>query len=185
MKRSKYNTLITKVIMGFSVMSVGTTAIASLCNKSVTSETTPSSDFNKHGDGTVTHKTTGLMWKVCSEGQNYNNGLCEGGLNKVNWKSALEKAESSTYASHSDWRLPNINELNSIVELACQDPAVNEAVFPSTSSRAYWTSSPYAGSGATAWAIKFFSGTSFTSSLGSDQSGKSDSIKNYVRLVRN
>jgi len=35
---------------------------------------------------------------------------------KLNWQEALEWAENLEYAGHSDWRLPNAKELQSIVD---------------------------------------------------------------------
>ena len=33
-------------------------------------ESTPTSAFTNHGDGTLTHGLTGLMWKQCPQGLN-------------------------------------------------------------------------------------------------------------------
>ena len=35
---------------------------------------------------------------------------------RLNWQQALEWAEGLTYAGHSDWRLPSVKELQSIVD---------------------------------------------------------------------
>lgn len=61
-------------------------------------------DFVDNGDGTVTDRATGLMWMKNDSGR------------PVNWEKALEYAENLEYAGYNDWRLPNVKELQSIVD---------------------------------------------------------------------
>lgn len=113
-------------------------------------QATPNEDFKSNGDGTVTHLKTGLMWKVCSEGQSFSNNTCTGTATKHKWKSALERATESNkikFAGHKDWRLPNINELLSLGSNNCTHPAINLKVFPNTpydkgEEHMYWSSTP-------------------------------------------
>lgn len=111
---------------------------------------TPTADFVDHGDGTVTHTPTGLMWKRCVEGQTWNNSdnTCSGSQSTFNWQQALRRAQTvnapdsgAGFAGHNDWRLPNIKELHSITEQRCTAGAVNAAIFPGLSTFV-WTSSP-------------------------------------------
>ena len=70
-------------------------------------------DFRDNGDGTITDRATDLTWLKFDSGQ------LEAGESKngrLNWEQALRWAESLGYAGHSDWRLPNIKELQSIVD---------------------------------------------------------------------
>jgi len=60
--------------------------------------------FVNNGDGTITDDATGLMWMQDDNGTG------------VLWKDALSYAENLTYAGHSDWRLPDVKELQSIVD---------------------------------------------------------------------
>ena len=60
----------------------------------------------------------------------------------MNWESALGSCEALTLASQSDWRLPNIKELGSIVDTSERNPAIDETAFPNTISESYWSSSP-------------------------------------------
>jgi hypothetical protein len=109
---------------------------------------TPTDDFSIKADlGVVVHKKTSLMWKICSEGQTYNSGThsCTGTATTMNWATALETAKnfaSAGFAGFNDWRLPNVKELRSIIEYRCYNPAINLAIFPDTSTAAYWSSSP-------------------------------------------
>lgn len=103
-------------------------------------------------NGTVSDPKTGLIWKRCSEGQIWNsvtNG-CDGSVNPFNtWKYAFKVVQnvnggiSGQALGHNDWRLPNINELTSIVEVQCVKPAFNLSVFPSTPALTlFWSSTP-------------------------------------------
>ena len=68
-------------------------------------------DFAENGDGTVTDDATGLMWAQDDSGVDVPGGL--------NWEEALawvETQNAAGYLGHSDWRLPNVKELQSIVD---------------------------------------------------------------------
>lgn len=61
-------------------------------------------DFVYNGDDTVTDRATGLMWMKVDSGKT------------MNWEQALKYAENLEYAGYDDWRLPNVKELQSIVD---------------------------------------------------------------------
>ena len=70
-------------------------------------------DFHDNGDGTIADRATGLTWAKVDSGH------LKAGTNKdgkLNWEQALRWAEDLQYAGHSDWRLPNAKELQSIVD---------------------------------------------------------------------
>ena len=63
--------------------------------------------FVSNGDGTVTDLATALMWSKADSGKGYD------------WPGAMAwvQAQNATnFLGHSDWRLPNIKELESIVD---------------------------------------------------------------------
>jgi hypothetical protein len=67
--------------------------------------------FTDEGDGTITDAATGLMWAQDDSGTDVPEGL--------NWEEALEYVEelnAVNYLGYSDWRLPNVKELQSIVD---------------------------------------------------------------------
>lgn len=61
-------------------------------------------DFRDNGNGTVTDRATGLMWQKSDSGKG------------MDWQAALAYAEGLTLAGHTDWRLPNAKELQSLVD---------------------------------------------------------------------
>ncbi|WP_333606445.1 Lcl C-terminal domain-containing protein [Arsukibacterium sp.] len=119
---------------------------------------TPSSDFTVHNNGTVTHTTTGLMWMRCRLGQSWDGSSCSGSTSTYTWANALAAAQSHEFGGYSDWRLPNKNELESIVEERCVSPAINTAIFPGTPSSWFWSSSPHADGSAYTWGVVFNGG---------------------------
>ncbi len=72
-------------------------------------------NFADNGDGTITDNATGLMWMQDDNGE----GLI--------WQDALSYAENYEYAGHSDWRLPNAKELQSIVDYTLSPATSNSA----------------------------------------------------------
>lgn len=151
---------------------------SSLCargeNTAITA-TTPSADFTDNGDGTVTHHKTGLIWQRCSLGQSWDGTDCTGTATTFSWQQALAAGAQHTLGGFSDWRLPNKNELVSIVEYRCYAPAINNQQFPNTSSSWYWSSSPYAGYSSYAWGVDFNDGGVYGNEYGHG---------GHVRLVR-
>ena len=120
--------------------------IQAACNANITADA-PDSRYTVSGD-TVTDKYTGLMWKRCGEG--WSGATCAtGAALSVNWQDALKRVATVNGSAtlglgFTDWRLPNRNELATLVERLCVTPAINSTIFPGTLSQSYWTSSPYA-----------------------------------------
>lgn len=127
--------------------------------------TTPDSDFADAGSGTVRHLPTGLVWKRCAEGQTWDGTTCNDLAATYNWLAAFARVDAvnaaavgTQNAGQTDWRLPSVNELKSIVELGCYGPSINLAQFPATPSSNFWSGSPVAGDPARAWFVNFGSG---------------------------
>lgn len=66
-----------------------------------------------NGDGTITDKATNLMWAQADNGEG------------IDWENALAYAENSSLAGHTDWRLPNVKELQSIVDYSYSTSAAD------------------------------------------------------------
>lgn len=114
---------------------------------------------------------TGLMWIT--------NPMKDAGFNKPGvstWEVAISSCEALNYAGYTDWRLPNVRELVSIVDYGVASPSINSNFFPDTPvSGMYWTATTYVPDTTKAWYVLFNAG-----SLG----GVSKTGSNYVRCVR-
>lgn len=134
----------------------------------------PDSRYTDNGNSTVTDNQTGLVWKQCSEGQA--GAGCSGVAQVLTWQSAISAGANSSFAGFNDWRVPNVKELESLIETGCYNPAINEVYFPNTSTFIYWTSSSVATNPSAAWHVLFVLGVNDT------YNNKGDSAR--VRLVR-
>ena len=121
---------------------------------------------------TTRDKTTGLIWQ--RSGDNI----------QRNWQTALDYCADLeiTYVTFlgngilTDWRLPSVLELSSIVDLgATSNPRIVSAAFPNTNTSSYWSASSLAIGGAVAWRVGFGGGLV-------DAGFKTNSY--YVRCVR-
>jgi len=122
-----------------------------------------STTFVDNGDQTISDQKTGLMWQKCSQGQSGSD--CSGGsATAPAWTDALSYCEtqigtSGTFAGYSDWRVPNRNELQSIVDdTKGIAPMIDTTKFPGTLSFGYWASTSYALDPTLAWYVHFNTG---------------------------
>lgn len=75
-------------------------------------------NFSDNGDGTITDSATGLMWSQDDSGTG------------MNWEEALAwvaQKNAENYLGHSDWRLPNAKEMQSILDYNRAPDATNSA----------------------------------------------------------
>ena len=126
----------------------------------------PAQRFTDNGDGTITDSLTGLMW------------LKDGGcLYKKSWSTALTtivdfsgspaKYHCAEYiGSYSDWRLPNMREIESLMDFGVSDSAswLNSNGFKNVKSSYYWISTSYAANKTYAWMVNLMNGTTTYSS---------------------
>jgi hypothetical protein len=159
-----------------------------------------------NGDGTVTDNQTGLIWEkktgtvgplvdcsttTCSNPDDVNNvykwsasgtapdgGLFTDFLERVNGKLCATST-CPGLSGHSDWRVPTLSELQTIVDLSATGCGTGSPcimpVFGPTVPNGYWSSATRAGNPNSAWDVFFFDGDS----LNFD---KADGL--YVRAVR-
>ena len=120
----------------------------------------PAQRFTDNGNGTVTDSLTGLMW------------LKDGGCMKAKWQSALTAvADLNNHqlqnncagytGNYSDWRIPTMNELKSLINYGSADSAqwLDSEGFVNVKSTDYWSSTSYLGSATKAWMINMIFGT--------------------------
>ena len=97
--------------------------------------------FVDNGDGTLSDVVTGLMWKRCPEGLS-GEDCSNGSASTLVWGGSMKAARDSTYAGYDDWRLPNMKEMQTLVDVTKNNPAQDTSVFPNpTNVLNYWTSS--------------------------------------------
>ena len=101
-----------------------------------------------HADGTVTDERTGLMWEQRPSDTRYS------------WADAtgvrIAELNASTLGGHTDWRLPELWELVSLVDYARSNPAIDPLL--SCQSTTYWSATTYQPSPSTAWGVYFYDG---------------------------
>ncbi len=117
-------------------------------------------NYLNNNDGTITDLDTGLMWTQVPS-------------SAMNWNAALAYAEGLTTAGFTDWRLPNVKELQTLVDItlatatsaAGAQPCIQRKLFPAATATAYWSSTPLRGGGGSptqAWLVEFGVNTSST-----------------------
>ena len=120
--------------------------------------------FTDNGDGTVTDNLTGLVW--------LKNANCDG---QKNWYDALTFCNTLSHMScglsdssaAGDWRLPNANELHSLIHYGVHDPAL-----PDTSGMGQWSEGdPFTGVLCAVTGCAYGRYWSSTSTAGSPASG--------------
>jgi len=103
-------------------------------------------DFTRDAaTGIVTDNKTGLQWQDNEVGST------------ASWQGAIDRCEALELGGYSDWRLPNINELKSIVDRSKINPAIKDG-FEHTASGYYgyyWSSTTYEHDTRYAWTVYF------------------------------
>ena len=102
------------------------------------------SSFTPNDDGTVTDNTSGLIWQnIYSSSQS--------------WQGALEYCENLTSTGHYDWRLPNRNELASLIDFEKTDGVASR--FQGLTAEVFWTSTSSINAADKAWTVDFANGS--------------------------
>jgi len=70
-----------------------------------------------NGDGAVTDTSTGLMW------------IADDQADAMEWEEALDYAENLEFAGYDDWKLPDVKELQSLLDYSGVYPAINDDYF--------------------------------------------------------
>ena len=137
----------------------GTNPLVNLTSADTSARGTASSRFTDNQDGTVTDGVTGLVW------------LRDAGcFSPSAWGQALAQVNAlatgacglTDGSAAGDWRVPNLNELESLVDPSAHDPALSRGnPFIRVSGGIYWSSTSYFGGEAgspSAWSIRLADG---------------------------
>lgn len=112
--------------------------------------------------GTVRDNITNLVWQKQDD------------ATTRTWENAIRYCEDLSLGGYTDWRLPNIKELSSLVDDSRINPSI-DPLFTGTVSSYYWSSTTYAGGTTDAWGVYFSNGTTGSSNK---------TTTNFVRCVR-
>jgi hypothetical protein len=104
-------------------------------------------DFVDNNDGTVTDKATGLMWQKSGSSSSLENRGAKEYIKRLNRKR---------FAGHSDWRMPTIEELASLLERSSKSAVHIASVFDHKQTTC-WTVDKY-DNVSSAWIINFKQG---------------------------
>ena len=111
-----------------TVSAGGTKKFHARCVRDVSSTTIIANHFTDNSDGTITDNLTQLVWQKVPN------------ANIFSWENALAYAENLTIGTNSDWRLPNIKELQSLNDESRTNPSVNTTFFTGIGVKNYWSS---------------------------------------------
>jgi hypothetical protein len=138
-------------------------------------------------DGTIYDKKSGLMWKQCTEGnvgaqcsQASSPAFVTASATSTylaNWLKNVNDNPSTLGAGFSDWRIPTVKELASLVDRCITPPsapAINTTIFPASKPMSYISATVNANDINTFWYVDFKDGTVAV--------GPSEN--KYLRLVR-
>ncbi|MCX5896520.1 MAG: DUF1566 domain-containing protein, partial [Proteobacteria bacterium] len=109
----------------------------------------PDTRFTDKIDGTVKDNLTGLVW---TKNANLPNGT-------LTWQGALDyvagmNAGTNPNFGYTDWRLPNVNELKSLIDNSKYAPSLPQGhPFTNVQSNGYWSSTTYAFHTDYAWIV--------------------------------
>lgn len=105
--------------------------------------------FIDNEDGTITDTETGLMWsKDANLSRTYKT-----------WEQTLDYVNNLTICSYSDWRLPTIKELMSLLDYGQYGPALPAGhPFINVQSSNYWSSTAVASYQSYAWIVYMWDG---------------------------
>jgi len=94
-------------------------------------------NFTDNSNGTITDNITKLLWTKCSASDNQNidtTSDCSSTIGLYNWSEAKNFCENLDYANRTDWRLPTISELFSLVNFNSDGSkaSIDTDYFPNT-----------------------------------------------------
>jgi hypothetical protein len=107
--------------------------------RDVTTPTLLPNHFMDNGNGTTTDLVTDLTWQQIPYSDS------------ITWEQALTLADTLTFAGYSDWRLPNIKELQSINDESLINPSINQTFFSGVNVNHYWSSTSLPNQTTKAW----------------------------------
>ena len=136
----------------------------------------PNPRFTDNLNGTVTDNLTGLIWLKnanCPGPRTWADAMAD--VTQLSTQGTMNNndcGDTSNGGSHqTDWRLPNLRELQSLVHYGMHNPTVPNTAgtgqwsegypFTGVQSANYWTSTTVTGDASYAWAVSMFWGNPY------------------------
>lgn len=123
--------------------------------------TAPMSRFKAGPEGTLIDTASKKIWLRCPVGMSWDGSSCAGQSHTYTWNDSLDvigEYNAKKVGGRSNWRLPTVEELNSIVEKQCFKPAINLEAFPYSPESGFWTDSTVEGVQPRVWIVHFLHG---------------------------
>ncbi len=113
--------------------------------------------FWDNGDGTVTDQATKLMWVADPSilGTIWGD---PGNPLRMTLQAGIINCNNLEYAGYTDWRMPNVKELESLVDYSRATPSIDADKFPNTQADIYYSSTITEFSGYRVFVVDFSSG---------------------------
>jgi hypothetical protein len=96
--------------------------------------------FQPDSPGIAMDPRNGLRWYRCNAGERFANGQCIGEPLKLSLADTQRYIEEFATMTNRKWRLPTLDEMGTLIEKSCGNPALNPTAFPGAMSDNYWTS---------------------------------------------
>jgi len=129
----------------------------------------------------VIDTSTGLIW---DDSSNINYNYKTDSSNRNYWLGAIDHCENSNLANITSWRMPNINELKSIINYTNKNPSTyiefSRALFNTNDTIHYWSSTTRLDVPNQAWYVNFYNGL-----VSYDNKDGNNLPAVYVRCVSN
>ncbi len=109
--------------------------------RSVITTSFPPPHFIDNGDGTIKDNYTGLTWQKIQA------------ADSMSWEGALLYSKTVSLGGKSDWRLPNVKEIQSLNDVSKINPSFDNTRFPDVILGNFWSSTTLIGNTARAWDI--------------------------------
>ena len=114
----------------------------------------PLPPYTDLGNGIIRDNATGLMWQKATAP-----GIGSGEYpDRYTWDQANAYCADLSLGGYTDWRLPDVNELQALVEYSRYNPSINTTYFPNTRAFRYWSSTIFSIDTNGAWYVSFHYG---------------------------
>ena len=106
-------------------------------------------------DHLITDVRNNIVWDSDSK-------TCTGDLIKLNHDEIKIALQQASEQLGGEWRLPTLDELESLVCKECEPPKIKKKYFPNISPEAYWTSKRNFLNRKMVWTVNFMTGHNYS-----------------------